>query len=165
MPYRILFLCTGNSARSQMAEALLPLIGGQDFLAESAGTHPAGLNPVTVEALREIGADWQGRRSKRVEEFVGQSFDYVITVCDRAKESCPVFPGSHKLLHWSFDDPAAAPPERRLEEFRRIRDEIADRLRGFLIGDLKLGPAALLEITHSLPGAAHYGCQLCSTRM
>jgi arsenate reductase len=126
-----------------MAEALLLLMGGDDFLAESAGTHPVGLNPVTVEALREIGLDWRGRRSKPVSEFRGQSFDYVITVCDRAKESCPVFPGPHKLLHWSFDDPAAAPPERRLEEFRRIRREIADRLRTFLIDDLNFGPASL----------------------
>jgi arsenate reductase len=131
-----------------MAEALLPLIGGQDFLADSAGTHPAGLNPATVEALREIGVDWQGRRSKGVNEFVGQSFDYVITVCDRAKESCPIFPGSHKLLHWSFDDPAAAPLERRSEEFRRIRDEIAGRLRRFLIAELKLGPAVLADRLH-----------------
>ncbi len=142
MSHRILFLCTGNSARSQMAEALLPLIGGKDFETASAGTNPAGLNPVTVEALREIGVDWQGRRSKHVEEFVGQSFDYVITVCDRAKESCPVFPGSHKLLHWSFDDPAAAPPAIRLDEFRRVRDEIADRLCTFLIDDLQMVPAA-----------------------
>lgn len=142
MSHRILFLCTGNSARSQMAEALLSLIGGTDFETASAGTNPAGLNPVTVEALREIGVDWQGRRSKHVEEFVGQSFDYVITVCDRAKESCPVFPGSHKLLHWPFDDPAAAPPAIRLDEFRRVRDEIADRLCTFLIDDLQMVPAA-----------------------
>lgn len=126
-----------------MAEALLLLIGGHDFQAESAGTYPVGLNPVTVEALREVGVDWQGRQSKRASEFMGQSFDYVITVCDRAKESCPVFPGPHKLLHWSFDDPAAALPEHRLKEFRRIRDQIADRLRTFLIDDLKLEPASL----------------------
>lgn len=151
MPYRILFLCTGNSARSQMAEALLLLIGGQDFLAKSAGTHPAGLNPATVEALREIGVDWKGRQSKSVNEFVGQSFDYVITVCDRAQENCPIFPGSHKLLHWSFDDPAAAHPERRSEEFNRIRDEIAGRVRGFLIDELKLVPAAPLRTTPKQP--------------
>ncbi len=155
MPYRILFLCTGNSARSQMAEALLSLIGGQGFLAKSAGTHPAGLNPATVEALREIGVDWKGRQSKSVNEFVGQSFDYVITVCDRAQENCPIFPGSHKLLHWSFDDPAAARPERRSEEFRRIRDEIAGRVRGFLVNELNLVPAVLSELPHDRPAPHH----------
>ena len=140
MPHRILFLCTGNSARSQMAEALLPLIGGRDFLAESAGTHPVGLHPMTVVVMDELGVNLRDRRSKPVAEFHGRSFDYVITVCGRAKESCPVFSGSHKTLHWSFDDPAAASPERLLDEFRRVRDEIADRLRAFLAEDFK--PAA-----------------------
>lgn len=143
MAHRILFLCTGNSTRSQMAEALLPLIGGTEFVTASAGTQPAGLNLFTLEALSEIGVDWQGRRSKHVDEFVGQAFDYVITVCDRAKESCPVLPGRHKLLHWSFDDPAAAPQDRRLEEFRRVRDEIADQLCAFLMNQFQLVPAAL----------------------
>jgi len=143
MKHRVLFLCTGNSARSQMAEALLPLIGGHDFEAASAGTNPAGLNPATVEALREIGVDWQGRRSKHVEEFVGESFDYVITVCDRAKETCPVFLHTAKLLHWSFDDPAAAPPERRLDEFRRIREAIAVRLCTFLTEECGITPPTL----------------------
>lgn len=143
MSHRILFLCTGNSARSQMAEALLPLIGGKDFETASAGTHPAGLNPLTVAVLREIGVDWEGQRSKHVREFMGHSFEYVITVCDRAKESCPVVPGHHTLLHWSFDDPAAAPAATRLDEFRRVRNEIADRLCSFLIDDLKFVRAAL----------------------
>ncbi|GKS57536.1 protein-tyrosine-phosphatase [Nitrospira sp.] len=143
MSHRILFLCTGNSARSQMAEALLPLIAGKDFETASAGTHPAGLNPLTVDVLREIGVDWQGQRSKHVQEFMGRPFDYVITVCDRAKESCPVLPGRHTLLHWSFDDPAAAPPATRLDEFRRVRNEIADRLCTFLMDDLNLVPGAL----------------------
>jgi arsenate reductase len=123
-----------------MAEVLLPLIGGRDFLAESAGTHPVGLHPMTVVVMDELGVDLRERRSKHVAEFHGRLFDYVITVCNRAKESCPVFPGSHTALHWSFDDPAAAPPERRLDEFRRVRDEIADRLRAFLEEDFK--PAA-----------------------
>ncbi len=143
MARRILFLCTGNSARSQMAEALLPLIGGRDFLTESAGTRPVGLNPATVTVMNELGVNVQGRRSKHVGEFQGQAFDYVITVCDRAKETCPIFPGGHKLLHWSFDDPAAAPPERRVDEFRRVRDQIADRLCAFLSEDLQVPSSAL----------------------
>lgn len=138
MNCHVLFLCTGNSARSQLAEALLPLIGGQGFETASAGTNPAGLNPGTVEVLRELGVDWTGRRSKHVQEFVGRSFEYVITVCDRAKEHCPVFPNTGKVLHWSFDDPVAAPPERRLEEFRRVRDEITDRLCAFLMDEFQL---------------------------
>ncbi len=143
MKQRILFLCTGNSARSQMAEALLGLIAGDHFEAESAGTHPVGLNPMTVESMREIGVDVQNYRSKNLEEFVGQSFNYVITVCDRAKESCPVVPGAVHIRHWSFDDPAAAPLETRLEVFRRVRDEIADRLCQFLLEEVRVTPAAL----------------------
>jgi arsenate reductase len=143
MKQRILFLCPGNSARSQMAEALLRLIAGDHVDAESAGTHPAGLNPMTVEAMQEIGVDVRHHRSKSVEEFVGQSFDYFITVCDGAKESCPVFPDALHTRHWSFNDPAAAPIEARLEVFRRVRDEIIDRLCQFLIEDVKLTPAAL----------------------
>lgn len=126
-----------------MAEALLGLIAGDHFEAESAGTHPAGLNPMTVASMYEIGVDVRHNRSKNLEEFVGQSFDYVITVCDRAKESCPVFPGAVNIRHWSFDDPAAAPLETRLEVFRRVRDEIANRLCQFLIEEVGLTPAAL----------------------
>lgn len=133
MKPRILFLCTGNSARSQMAEGLLRLMAGDRFEAESAGTHPAGLNPMTVTAMEEIGAEMRHHRSKHVEEFVGQSFTYVITVCDRAKEACPVFPPAFKMLNWSFEDPAAVPPESRLEVFRRVRDEIKERLSQFLV--------------------------------
>ena len=143
MSHRILFLCTGNSARSQMAEALLPLIAGQDFHTASAGTNPVGVQPATVEALQEIGVDWQDRRSKHVEEFFGQSFDYVITVCDRANEACPVFPHTDKLLHWSFDDPAAAAPETRSEEFRQVRDEIAERLCAFLMEEFDVAPGVV----------------------
>ena len=140
---RILFLCTGNSARSQIAEALLGLIAGDHFEAESAGTRPVGLNPMTVESMREIGVDVRNYRSKNLEEFVGQSFNYIITVCDRDKESCPVFPGAVNIRHWSFDDPAAAPLETRLEVFRRVRDEIANRLCQFLIEEVRFTPAAL----------------------
>lgn len=136
MKQRVLFLCTGNSARSQMAEALLRHMAGDRFEAASAGTHPAGLNPMTVVTMQEMGIDVRHHRSKHVEEFVGQPFAYVITVCDRAKESCPVLPAVYKILHWPFDDPAAASPERRLDEFRRVRDEIADRIRGLLSEEL-----------------------------
>jgi arsenate reductase len=147
MKQRILFLCTGNTARSQMAEALLGLIAGDHFEAESAGTHPAGLNPMTVESMYEIGVDVRHCRSKSLEEFVGQSFDYVITVCDRAKESCPVFPGAVNIRHWSFEDPATAPLETRLEVFRRVRDEIANRLCQFLIEEVELIPCRLAVLS------------------
>ena len=143
MKRRVLFLCTGNSARSQMAEALLTLIAPAGFEAASAGTNPAGLNPATVEAMRELGVDVSHHRSKHVEEFVGESFDYVITVCDRAKESCPVLPGAKRLLHWTFDDPAAAPPTERQAGFRRIRDEIADAIYEFLVDEVKISPGDL----------------------
>ena len=143
MKQRVLFLCTGNSARSQMAEALLPLIAPVQFEAASAGTNPAGLNPATVEAMRELGVDVSHHRSKHVDEFAGQSFDYVITVCDRAKESCPVLPGAKRLLHWSFDDPAAAPEMQRAEVFRAVRDQIADAICDFLITEVKVTPAAI----------------------
>lgn len=142
--HRVLFLCTGNSARSQMAEALVPLIAGDQFEAYSAGTQPVGLNPAAVEAMRELGVDISGRRSKHVSEFGEQQFDYVITVCDRAKESCPVYPKASRLLHWSFDDPAAAPPEQRRHVFKRVRDEITDRLCQFLVEE-KLLPAEKLN--------------------
>ena len=126
-----------------MAEALLGLIAGDHFEAESAGTHPAGLHPMTVESMQEIGVDVQNYRSKDLKEFASQSFNYVITVCDRAKESCPVLPGAVNMRHWSFDDPAAASLDTRLEVFRRVRDEIANRLCQFLIEELRITPTAL----------------------
>ena len=126
-----------------MAEALLRLIAGDHFEAESAGTHPAGLNPMTVQAMQEIGVDVRHHRSKHVEEFIGEPFNYVITVCDRAKESCPMFLGTAERRHWSFEDPAAVPPATRLDAFRRVRDEIADQLCRFLIKDAQVTPAAL----------------------
>jgi arsenate reductase len=131
---RVLFLCTGNSARSQMAEGLLREHGCDRFEVQSAGTHPAGLNPLAVEAMCQIGIDIGHQKSKSLEVFLNEPFDYVITVCDRAKESCPIFPGATRTLHWSFDDPAAVPgsePE-RLATFRRVRDEILNRIRLFL---------------------------------
>ena len=128
---RVLFLCTGNSARSQMAEGLLRHLAGNRFEVASAGTQPAGVHPVTVEVMREIGVDVSHHRSKSVDEFRNRPFDCVITVCDAAKENCPVFPGAGSMLHWSFDDPAAAQDSQkeRLAVFRRVRDEIAARIR------------------------------------
>ena len=128
---RVLFLCTGNSARSQMAEGLLRHIAGDQFEVFSAGTRPAGLNPNAVTAMAEIGIDIAGSRSKSADEFSGQQFEYVFTVCDNAKESCPIFPGGGRRLHQSFEDPAAAPADQQLEVFRKVRDQIADRLRKF----------------------------------
>ncbi|MGB8916589.1 MAG: arsenate reductase ArsC [Candidatus Sulfotelmatobacter sp.] len=128
---RVLFLCTGNSARSQMAEGLLQHIAGDQFEVFSAGTRPAGLNPNAVTAMAEVGIDIAGSRSKSADEFSGQQFEYVFTVCDNAKESCPIFPGGGRRLHQSFEDPAAAPADQQLEVFRKVRDQIADRLRTF----------------------------------
>ena len=131
---RVLILCTGNSARSQLAEGLLRHEGGDGFEVFSAGTRPTGLRPEAVEVMREIGVDISGHRSKSVDEFAGETFDYVITVCDNARESCPVFPAETERIHWSFDDPAAVrgDEETRLATFRRVRDEIRARLREWL---------------------------------
>lgn len=128
---RVLILCTGNSARSQMAEALLKNMAGDRFEVFSAGTKPVGLNPNAVSALAEVGIDISGNRSKSVDEFGGQEFDYVITVCDNAKESCPIFPGEGKRLHHSFTDPAAASASEQPEQFRHVRDEIQEWLKEF----------------------------------
>ena len=134
MHKRVLFLCTGNSARSQMAEGWLRHLAGDRFIVSSAGTHPVGLNPYAVTAMQEVGIDITGHHSKSVQEFEGQRFDYVITVCDRAKETCPIWPGASSLLHWSFDDPASATgsDNDRRAMFQKIRDEIAERIRRFV---------------------------------
>jgi arsenate reductase len=131
---RVLILCTGNSARSQMAEGLLRHDAGDDFEAFSAGTKPGRVRAEAIAAMLELGIDISGHRSKSVDEMRGQEFDYVITVCDNARESCPVFPAQTKLLHWSFDDPvlAAGDEAKRLIVFRRVRDEIRVRLRRFI---------------------------------
>ncbi|MEP7074916.1 MAG: arsenate reductase ArsC [Acidobacteriota bacterium] len=130
---RVLILCTGNSARSQMAEGILRHIGGDRFEVESAGILPSYVRVEAIEAMREIGIDISSHRSKSVGEFTDQKFDHIITVCDNAKESCPVFPGSAERIHWSFDDPAAirGSAEEKLAEFRRVRDEIQMRLQNF----------------------------------
>jgi len=137
MRKKLLVLCTGNSARSQMAEGLLRHEGGDRFEVFSAGTKPSRVRPEAVAAMHEIGLDISGHRSKPVEEFLGQEFAYVITVCDNAKEICPVFPGTTKRLHWPFDDPAAVagPEEVRLAAFRRVRDQIHGRMMEFLTTD------------------------------
>jgi arsenate reductase len=133
-PVRVLFVCTGNSARSQIAEALLEDFGGSDFAVFSAGTEPRPLSPQTVTVLGEAGIDWSHAVSKSVTQFVGQPFDYVITVCDRARQTCPHFPGEHNSLHWGLDDPAAVEgmEAEKLEAFRRTRAEMAVRLRPFV---------------------------------
>jgi arsenate reductase (thioredoxin) len=128
----VLFLCTGNSARSQMAEGLLRQLAGERFEVFSAGTHPKGLHPQTVVAMEDIGIDVSGQRSKDVSGFLGRQFDYVITVCDRAKQQCPIFPGAEPI-HWGFDDPADAEPDSRPQAFAKVRDEILQRLRLFLL--------------------------------
>jgi len=133
-PIRVLFVCTGNSARSIMAEALLRQRGGDAFEVHSAGTEPKGVNPLTLRVLAEAGLDASGARSKSVDEFIGEPFDYVVTVCDQARESCPVFPGVHTTLHWSIDDPAAATgtEAERLAVFRRALAELESRIDPFV---------------------------------
>lgn len=133
-PIRVLFVCTGNSARSQLAEALLTQFGGDDFEVYSAGTEPKGVNPFAVEVLASRGIDWSAATSKSVTDFVGQSFDYVITVCDRARQSCPVFPGQYNSLHWGLEDPAeveGTDAEKRAA-FERTATELTQRLRPFV---------------------------------
>jgi arsenate reductase len=131
---RVLFLCTGNSARSQMAEALLRRFAGDKFDVFSAGTDAKGLHPLSVETMREIGIDISHHASKDVATYANDKFDYVITVCDRAKEHCPIFPGAEPI-HWGFDDPAEATAERQLHTFRRVRDEIRQRINLFLLAN------------------------------
>jgi arsenate reductase len=128
---KVLILCTGNSARSQMAEGLLRHDAGDRFEVASAGVAPAQVRPEAIEAMREIGIDISGHRAKSVDQFTGREFDYVITVCDNANEQCPIFPGKTKRIHWSFRDPASVQGDHatRLAEFRSVRDEIRARLK------------------------------------
>ena len=121
---RVLFICTANSARSQMAEGLLRHLAGDRFEVFSAGTRPSQVNPNAVLAMEEIGIDISSHDSKLADGFAGQSFDFVITVCDSARESCPFFPGGRVRLHHSFEDPAAAPAEEQMQRFRVVRDQI-----------------------------------------
>lgn len=127
----VLILCTGNSARSQMAEGLLRHDAGDRFLMESAGTKPSTVRPEAIAVMKELGIDISGHRSKSVDEFAGRQFDYVLTVCDNAKEGCPVFPGNTMTIHQSFQDPPALQGSEhdRLAVFRRVRDELRRYLR------------------------------------
>jgi arsenate reductase (thioredoxin) len=126
MPKKVLILCTGNSARSQMAEGLLRHFTRGEWSIESAGSKPSRVREEAIEAMREIGIDISGHRSKHHDEFVGREFDVVMTVCDNAAANCPVFPGPGQRVHWSFDDPHS------LDDFRRVRDEIAGALKAYL---------------------------------
>jgi len=130
---RVLILCTGNSARSQMAEGLLRHDAGDRFEVFSAGTRPGSVRSEAIAAMREVGIDISGHRSKSVNGFLGQDLDYVLTVCDNAMESCPIFPAKTVTIHRSFEDPAASQgsEEERLALFRRVREEIRDYLKGF----------------------------------
>jgi len=128
---KVLFLCTGNSCRSQMAEGWLRHYARERAEVFSAGTNPAGLNPMAVTVMRESGIDISDQRSKHVDELAKEDFLFVITVCDAAREACPVFPGALYQLHWSFEDPAGATgsEEEKLAVFRRVRGEIAEQVR------------------------------------
>ena len=121
-----------------MAEGWLRRLAGDQFDVVSAGTHPVGLNPYAVAVMQERGVDISNHTSERVEPYLQQKFDYVITVCDRAQETCPIFPGASSLLHWSFNDPAKAKGtfEQQISVFRQIRDEIAERIRRFIKEDM-----------------------------
>ena len=132
---RVLFLCTHNSARSQMAEGLLRHLAGNRFEVFSAGTEATHVRQLAVRAMDEIGIDLSGQQSKTLDRYIGQTFDYVITVCDEANEACPVFPGARQRLHWSFEDPAQATgsEEERLRVFQLVRDEIRERIEGELL--------------------------------
>lgn len=131
---KVLIVCTGNSARSQIAEGLIRHEAGDRFQVFSAGTHPTQVRPEAVAVMRELSIDVSGQRSKPLQEFEGQKFDFVITVCDRAREECPVFSGGQERLHWPFEDPAAftGVGEERIQAFRKLRDRIHARVMVFL---------------------------------
>jgi len=127
---RVLFLCTGNSARSQMTEGFLRHMAGDRFEVFSAGVKPTQVNPLAIKVMAEAGVDISKHRSKSAMEFIGQQFDYIITVCDNAKQTCLVFSGKHEKIHWDLEDPAEAEgsEEERLVVFRKIRDEIRKKI-------------------------------------
>jgi arsenate reductase (thioredoxin) len=132
---RVLFLCTHNSARSQMAEGLLRHLAGDRFEAHSAGTEATRVRPLAIQAMKEVGVDISGQESQTLERYLGKHFDYVITVCDDANEACPFFPGAKNTLHWSLEDPSRAggSEEERLALFRRVRDDLKKRIEQELV--------------------------------
>ncbi len=134
-PIKVLFLCTGNSCRSQMAEAWLRELGGDQFTVYSAGLEPHGVNPNTITVMEELGIDMSGHRSKQLDEYIGKiDFDYLITVCSNAEERCPYFPGMGTRMHWPFQDPAAfeGSEEEKLDFFREVRDQIKEKIQSWL---------------------------------
>src|SRR5215204_5297586 len=141
---RVLFLCTHNSARSQMAEGLLRHLTGDRFEAHSAGTEATHVRPLAIRAMDEIGVDISGQESKTLEHYLREPFDHVITVCDDANEACPFFPGASNRLHWSFEDPSKAEgtEEERLSVFRSVRDRIRDRVQANLIAKNEAMPTS-----------------------
>jgi arsenate reductase len=134
MAQRVLILCTGNSARSQMAEGLLRQLAGDQLEVFSAGSKPSTVNPLAIQVMTERGIDISSHRSKHLRQFLNQPLDYVITVCDNAAETCPVFPGRAERIHWSFPDPASTvgSVEERLQVFRNVRDAIEVQLKAWL---------------------------------
>jgi arsenate reductase (thioredoxin) len=131
MKKKVLFLCTHNSCRSQMAEGLLKNLAGDKFDVYSAGVEPTSVHPLAKKVMKEIGIEISGQQSKSIDEFLDKEFDYVITVCDNARQTCPFFPGNHELLHWSLEDPATAlgSEGKRLLMFRKVRDQLKDHIQ------------------------------------
>jgi arsenate reductase len=152
---KVLFICTGNTARSQMAEGFLRTLAGERFDAYSAGLEPGELHPLTVQVLRERGIDVSGQRAKSLDEYLGKlSFAFVITVCDRAARKCPIFPGTGERLHWSFEDPAeiAGSHEQTLAKFREVRDLIEARIREWIATSPDAVVASPPTLMFDLPG-------------
>lgn len=139
MKTRVLILCTGNSCRSQMAEGVLRHYGGDKFEVESAGSEPSKVNEIAIKVMKEIGIDISQHRSKHVKELFGKHFHIVITVCDKANESCPVFPRTSQRLHWPFPDPPHGrnATEETLNEFRKVRGMIHEKFRVFALNETK----------------------------
>ena len=135
MTQRVLFICTHNSARSQMAEGLLRHLGGERFEVFSAGTEATRVRPLAIRAMAELGIDISGQQSKTLNRYLGEPFDDVITVCDAANEACPIFPGAKQRHHWSFEDPSKATgsEDEQLAVYRRVRDEIRARIEKELL--------------------------------
>lgn len=142
MKVRVLFVCTHNSVRSQMAEGILRHVAGDKVDAQSAGTIVTGVNPIAAKVLREKHIDTSGQYSKSIEEFAGEKFDFVITVCDNARQACPVLPGKHKKIHWSIEDPGTLPgtDEEKLAAFRKTRDLLFGLIERFVEQELNHTP-------------------------